>query len=828
MATVTAGRGLATLKEGARSASSARSAEGFLAEAVDQLGRLVDSELCSILLLEGDRLYHAAATGLPREYLIAIDGFEIGPEAGSCGTAAFSGETCISEDIEIDPRWEGFRQVARDAGLRACLSVPLKLPDGAVLGTFATYAGEPLRPEPEQVEMVEAHASIVALGLDNVHHKAELAASYEAAVLALTSALDVRDDYTGSHSTATSHLVREVCARLGLPAREVEVIARVAALHDVGKLGVPTEILSSSEPLTAEQARVMRDHPVIGEQILRQIPGMEEVAKAVRHEHERWDGCGYPDGLAGERIPLASRIVFACDAYHAMVSDRPYRRALGHAAAVAELRANAGSQFDPEVVAALLGVLGDGAVVLDPPGEIEERHRREALERIAAELGAEDVFVFRKVARDTFSHLAGAGRGEGWAGNIEVSGENSRFAPLLETGRTARLAEPDAVQIVGPYYARSALIVPCRHDVIVVFGSSTESLRGADERESMALAERVARMIDQVPAAKRLADELEVLDAVRAVTTVSAEGVEAALSEIAERGATALSCEFGAVVLNRGAIPRVGWHGRGWDPAEDEASTREALVELAERVGPDSGLLIQDTADPAADPPPGFGAADGVASLHALSISDLGVLVTVHAQPSPRGFTNLCQRVARSVADGAELVIRRALAQEQLSRENASLERRASTDPLTGVANRGSWDEALMHAEIELARGAATFAVALFDLDGLKVVNDGHGHAAGDELLRSLAAILGRTARSQDLVARIGGDEFAVLLRDCDGPNARAWCERVLDAVAEHNGHAGVEQPIQVSHGVAAAGPGRGLGVALGEADRGLYGDKGA
>ena len=73
----------------------------------------------------------------------------------------------------------------------------------------------------------------------------------------------------------------------------------------------------------------MRDHPVIGEQILHQIPGMEEVAKAVRHEHERWDGGGYPDGLAGDRIPLASRIVFACDAYHAMVSDRPYRAALG-------------------------------------------------------------------------------------------------------------------------------------------------------------------------------------------------------------------------------------------------------------------------------------------------------------------------------------------------------------------------------------------------------------------------------------------------------------------------------------------------------------------
>ena len=134
-------RGLATLKEGARSASRARSAEGFLAEAVDQLGT---TGRFRALLDPAPRGRSPATTprptGLPRGVpRCAIDGFEIGPEAGSCGTAAFSGETCISEDIEIDPRWEGFRELARDAGLRACLSVPLKLPDGAVLGTFATY-----------------------------------------------------------------------------------------------------------------------------------------------------------------------------------------------------------------------------------------------------------------------------------------------------------------------------------------------------------------------------------------------------------------------------------------------------------------------------------------------------------------------------------------------------------------------------------------------------------------------------------------------------------------------------------------------------------------
>lgn len=827
--TATAERGLATLREGAQAASRARDSGEFLSEAVGQLARLVDTGLSSILVLDAGHLYTAAATGLPPDYLEALDGTKIGPSVGCCGSAAFSGETRITEDIETDPAWDDFRDLARAAGLRSCLSVPMKLPGGTVLGTFATYAREPRIPSADEVAMVEAYASIVALGLDNISRKAELAASYESTVLALTSALDVRDDYTGSHSTATSRLVLEVCGRLELDHPQTELAARVAALHDVGKLGIPTEILTSTEPLTPEQARLMRDHPVIGEQILRQIPGMEEVAGAVRHEHERWDGAGYPDGLAGERIPLASRIVFACDAYHAMVSDRPYRAALGHAAAIAELRDNAGSQFDPTVVAALLEVLGDSAVVIGcSPTEVEERQRREGLERIGQSIGAEDLFVFRKVASNTFSHLAGAGRGDGWAGNIEISGGDSSFAPALASGRPHCIAGDESAQVFGPYYARSAVIVPCRHDVVVVFGSSTNSLCDACDRDAVKVAERVAQMVDSVPPAKRLADELEVLDAVRAVTTVNVDGVEAALAEIADRGAIALACEFGAVVVDGELGPtRIGWADRGWVAGEDPASTREALAAIAAQARATGGaaLLIQDTADATASPPPGFGPGDGAASIHAVSIQGLGVLVTVHAASSPRGFTTLCQRVARSVADGAELVIRRALAQEQLTRENAHLERRASTDPLTGVNNRGGWDRMLAFARGELARGETNYAVAVFDLDGLKQINDGHGHAAGDEMLRGFATVLRDTARNEDFVARVGGDEFAVLLRGCESAGARAWCERVAEGVAERNA-TGRELPIEVSWGCAAATPRGSLDEALADADRSLYGDK--
>ncbi|MFT4050328.1 MAG: HD domain-containing phosphohydrolase, partial [Solirubrobacterales bacterium] len=119
-----------------------------------------------------------------------------------------------------------------------------------------------------------------------------------------------------------------------------------------------------------EQWEIMKQHPVIGERIVARIPGLEEVAQAIRHEHERWDGGGYPDGLKGDSIPLASRIVLVCDAFHAMTSDRPYRAAMPIEDARAELVRNAGTQFDPVIVGALLSSLdmgaGDDATKLDP------------------------------------------------------------------------------------------------------------------------------------------------------------------------------------------------------------------------------------------------------------------------------------------------------------------------------------------------------------------------------------------------------------------------------------------------------------------------------
>ncbi|MFY9265244.1 MAG: HD-GYP domain-containing protein [Solirubrobacterales bacterium] len=184
---------------------------------------------------------------------------------------------------------------------------------------------------------------------------------FQSTVTSLLEALHARDGYTGDHSKETLAMAMAVADELQLDDEVREQLSDVALLHDIGKIGIPNSILQKPGKLSAEEWKEMERHPVVGEQILRDIPGFEGVAKAVRHEHERWDGGGYPDGIRGEAIPLPSRIVLACDAFHAMTSDRPYRAAMEVSEARAELSRHAGTQFDPNVVDALQRALDAGA-----------------------------------------------------------------------------------------------------------------------------------------------------------------------------------------------------------------------------------------------------------------------------------------------------------------------------------------------------------------------------------------------------------------------------------------------------------------------------------
>lgn len=183
-----------------------------------------------------------------------------------------------------------------------------------------------------------------------VKQQADLKAAHLGTYQALASAIDAKDSYTGDHSTNVEGLAVQVARLLNLPAEILDDVPISARLHDVGKIGVPDVILMKPGPLTPEEWKVMRTHTEQGFEILQKAPLSERVKQAVLHSHERWDGKGYPNGLAGDSIPVIARIVTVVDAYEAMTSDRPYRKALPTEEALARLERDAGSHFDPSVV----------------------------------------------------------------------------------------------------------------------------------------------------------------------------------------------------------------------------------------------------------------------------------------------------------------------------------------------------------------------------------------------------------------------------------------------------------------------------------------------
>jgi diguanylate cyclase (GGDEF)-like protein len=195
------------------------------------------------------------------------------------------------------------------------------------------------------------------LAITNASSYEGLERTFVSTVEALANALEANDEYTSTHARWISDLSLRVGLQLGLGEAALKRLELGALLHDIGKIGVPDSILSKPGPLSSGERAVIEMHPVLGERIIAPIDRLQEVRSIVRHCHERWDGRGYPDGLAGEDIPLEARIIFVCDAYHAMTTDRPYRRRLSHAEAEQRLREGAGSQFDPHVVDACLDVL---------------------------------------------------------------------------------------------------------------------------------------------------------------------------------------------------------------------------------------------------------------------------------------------------------------------------------------------------------------------------------------------------------------------------------------------------------------------------------------
>ena len=216
----------------------------------------------------------------------------------------------------------------------------------------------PKRAHERELEVLGSIARQTRLALQTAASFQTLERTFLSTVEALANALEANDEYTSTHARWITDLALKVGKELGLEAQELKRLELGALFHDIGKIGIPSRILTKAGPLTAEERALVETHPILGERILAPIQQLGEVRLIVRCAHEHYDGTGYPDHLSGQQIPLESRIVLACDAFHAMTTDRPYRTSLGEGEAKRRLVEGSGTQFDPQVVDALLRVLG--------------------------------------------------------------------------------------------------------------------------------------------------------------------------------------------------------------------------------------------------------------------------------------------------------------------------------------------------------------------------------------------------------------------------------------------------------------------------------------
>ena len=233
---------------------------------------------------------------------------------------------------------------------------PLRL-DGDRFGCIIVRTGPGEgRFDDRSMRLLAGVAHQVKLAVTNASSFESLERTFLSTVEALANALEANDEYTSSHARWITDMALHVGRELGLDPKALKRLELGALFHDIGKIGVPEAILSKPGPLSDEEWKVVRLHPELGARILAPIERLEQVCEIVRHCHESWDGSGYPNGLAGEEIPIESRVILVCDAYHAMTTDRPYRKRLSVEEACRRLREAAGTQFDPKVVEVFLAL----------------------------------------------------------------------------------------------------------------------------------------------------------------------------------------------------------------------------------------------------------------------------------------------------------------------------------------------------------------------------------------------------------------------------------------------------------------------------------------
>jgi len=326
--------------------------DSVLDRALRQVMKVTKAECGSIMLLDdaSQTLTIKAAEGLPID-VVSTTCTRLGE--GIAGWVAQHRKALVL----VDAVESGFGNELAREGIRSALCVPLvhKGRITGVLNISRRTSNEAF--SRENLKVVTAFAGQLAMAIENARLYEHLESTFLGTIGALAAAVDAKDPYTYGHSSDVTQYSLAIAHELCVSEAETERLRIAALLHDIGKIGIDSSILNKPGKLTEDEYAMIKSHPDIAANILGSLEFLDDVVPLVQFHHEYFDGGGYPAGIAGDQIPRGARIISVADAFNAMTSDRPYRAALSHETAVDELRRNAGTQFDPEVVEAFLRVI---------------------------------------------------------------------------------------------------------------------------------------------------------------------------------------------------------------------------------------------------------------------------------------------------------------------------------------------------------------------------------------------------------------------------------------------------------------------------------------
>ncbi len=331
--------------------------EEVLFQSLKGIVSLIGCEAGSIWELseEEGKLFFRAIVGRGAENL---KGKSLHLGEGIAGSVAASGKPRVIDDVRKSSEWNPDFDRASSFHTENLLTFPLKS-RGKVIGVIQLLNKEGGF-RSEDIELIENLAGPVAMALENARLYLFQKRLFKETALALATAIDKRDPYTGGHTKRVLEYSGKIGEILDIEGNELEKLELSAILHDVGKIGIPDEILRKKGSLTEEERRLIEKHPEIGAEIVEGIPGTESIVEGIKYHHERCDGSGYPDGLTCEEIPIFARIIAVADVYDALTSERPYRKALSPQEALDYLKEREGQKFWEEAVRALLSLFPVG------------------------------------------------------------------------------------------------------------------------------------------------------------------------------------------------------------------------------------------------------------------------------------------------------------------------------------------------------------------------------------------------------------------------------------------------------------------------------------